>query len=171
MLIDGVPITPDLYAGRAPSFPGTDEILLTLPNDVSTGCRVSLQVVVNGQISNPSTLSIASGSDNACTAPGITTEQLARLDQGGKYTAGSLAVAGGVDVSASTRTRVDTAGAIFVSLNADGLTAGNPAPPVKIPNNSCVVTRHLVVVPTVIPKLRPSRFSAPERWCSTDPTS
>ena len=148
VLIDGVPISPDLYAGRAPAFPGTDEILLTLPNNISTGCLLSLQVSVNGQLSNLTTVSIASGSENACTAPGITTDQLAKLDQGGTFTVGTMAIAGGVDVTGSTSIRVDTASVIFVALNADDLNAGTSAAPTKVPDNSCIVTRQIITVPT-----------------------
>lgn len=154
VLIDGVAISPDLYAGRAPTLPGADEIILTLPANVSTGCLLALQVSVNGELSNSTTISIAAGSESACSAPGITADQLSRLDQGGKFTVGVLSIAGGIDINTSssgisTAIRVDTASATFVALNSDQLTAGAlgpSAPPVA--NNSCVVTRGIMSVPT-----------------------
>src|SRR5207344_158384 len=60
VLIDGVPFKPDLYAGRAPTLPGADEIILTLPANVSVGCLLTLQVSVNGQLSILTNISIAS---------------------------------------------------------------------------------------------------------------
>ena len=153
VLINGVPIQPDLYGGRAPTLPGADEIILTLPTDVATGCLLTLQVSVNGQLSNPTNISIASGSDSACIAPGITTEQLARLDQGGDFKVGTLALAGGTDTSGNTSIRVDTAGAIFVALNTDELTAATPGTTTPVPNNSCVVTRQTLTVATTGPPL------------------
>jgi uncharacterized protein (TIGR03437 family) len=158
VLIDGVAIKPDLYAGRAPTLPGADEIILTLPANVSTGCLLTLQVSVNGQLSNPTNISIAAGNDTACTAPGITTAQLARLDQGGDFKVGTLALAGGVDTSGNTSIRVDTAGAIFVSVNTGELTGVTPAPTTPVPNNSCVVTRQILTVTiptTVLPEFSP----------------
>ena len=152
VLIDGVAIKPDLYAGRAPTLPGADEIILTLPANVSTGCLLTLQVSVNGQLSNLTNIAVARGNDTACTAPGITAEQLARLDQGGDFKVGTLALAGGVDTSGNTSIRVDTAGAIFVSVNTGELTGVTPEPTAPAPNNSCVVTRQIltVTIPTTV---------------------
>jgi hypothetical protein len=99
VLLDGFPIKPDLYAGRAPVLPGADEIILTLPANVATGCFSTLQVNVNGQLSNLTNISIAAGSESACTAPGFTTEQLARLDQGDDFKMGSLMLSAGTDTS------------------------------------------------------------------------
>jgi hypothetical protein len=59
-----------------------------------------------------------------------------------------MALAGGVDVSGKTNIRVDTASAIFVSLNPDQLSAGTAASPTKIPNNSCVATHQIITVST-----------------------
>ena len=131
VVIDGAAFSPDLYAGRAPALPGADEIVMTLPPNVSTGCLLSLQISVNGQLSNSTTISIAAGSDNACTAPGITTAQLARLDQGGNFSVGVMTLSGSVDTRTSAQgvtssTRQDEASATFLSLNADQLNAGVP---------------------------------------------
>ena len=63
VLINGVAYTPDLYGGRAPTLPGADEIIMTLPVGVAVSCLDLLQISVNGQLSNPTTISIAAGSD------------------------------------------------------------------------------------------------------------
>ena len=153
VIIDGVAFKPDLYAGRAPSLPGADEIVMTLPAGVSTGCLLSLQVSVNGQLSNVTMVSIAPGSDAACSAPGITTAQLAKLDQGGTFTVGTLSLSGSVDTRTSrqgvtTKTRLDEASAIFVALKADDLTPAALGTSTTPQNNACTVTRQIIGIPT-----------------------
>ena len=92
VLVGGQSITPDIYAGRAPSLPGTDEIILTLPSNVPTGCTVSLQVSVAGQLSNPATIAIAPSGAAACVSPVYSQDVLTRLDQGGSISTGAFAL-------------------------------------------------------------------------------
>jgi uncharacterized protein (TIGR03437 family) len=148
VLINGVAYAPDLYGGRAPTLPGADEIIMTLPADVTVSCLDSLQISVNGQLSNSTTISIAAGSDSACSAPGISTATLSNLDQGGNFTVGTLALAAGSDANNGPSIRVDVASEEFLSVNADGLNAGTGAAPVIVPNNSCVVARQTFAQPT-----------------------
>jgi uncharacterized protein (TIGR03437 family) len=102
VLVGGQPITPD-YAGRAPSFPGEDQINLTLPSNVATGCTVSLQVSVAGQLSNPATIAIAAPGSSACVSPVYSQDVLTRLDQGGTISTGVFALT-------SLTTRISIAG-------------------------------------------------------------
>ncbi len=150
VLINGVAYAPDLYGGRAPTLPGADEIIMTLPPGVALSCLDSLQIGVNGQLSNSTTISVASGGETACTAPGITTATLAKLDEGGDFTVGTISLAGGSSANNGPSIRVDAASVEFVGLNADALNAAAPASaaPVTVPNNSCVATRQIVTVPT-----------------------
>jgi uncharacterized protein (TIGR03437 family) len=148
VLINGVAYTPDLYGGRAPSLPGADEIVMTLPAGVNVSCVDSLQISVNGQLSNSTTISIAAGSDTACIAPGISTATLANLDQGGNFTFGTISLAAGSDANNGPSIRVDVASVEFISLNADGLNAGTAGSSTTVPNNSCVATRQTIVTPT-----------------------
>ena len=46
------------YAGRAPGLAGVDQIDFQLPSNVTLGCYVPLQVVVNGNASNTVTMAI-----------------------------------------------------------------------------------------------------------------
>src|SRR4051794_11783860 len=92
VLVNGTTITPDIYAGRAPGLAGTDEIIFTLPAGVVTGCTASVQVSVDGQLSNTLTMSIASAGADACSSTQYTKDTLTRLDQGGALTAGSFAL-------------------------------------------------------------------------------
>ena len=155
VVIGGVAYKPDLYAGRAPSLPGADEIVMALPANVATGCLLSLQVSVNGQLSNPTLVSIAQGSDATCTTPGLTTEQLSRLDQGGKFNVGTISLSGSVDTHTNnqqrtTVSRLDEASAVFVSLSADGLTPATIGQSTTPPANGCTVVRQILspAIPT-----------------------
>jgi uncharacterized protein (TIGR03437 family) len=84
---------PALYAGRTPSAAGLDQINFTLPSNVTTGCTVSLQVSVNGQLSNSTFISIAPNSGaNACVQPGYTTQQLQDFDNGKVIYSGGFSI-------------------------------------------------------------------------------
>ena len=148
VLINGIAYTPDLYGGRAPSLPGADEIIMTLPAGVAVSCQDLLQISVNGQLSNATSISIAAGSDSACSAPGISTATLANLDQGGNYTFGTVTLAAGSSANNGPSIRVDAASQEFVALDADGLSTGTGSTAVVIPNNTCVVARQIVTVAT-----------------------
>ncbi|HEY1337882.1 MAG TPA: hypothetical protein VGF59_10255 [Bryobacteraceae bacterium] len=159
--IDGKEYKPDLYAGRAPSLPGADEIVMTLPADVSTGCMLTMQVSVNGQLSNESLLSIAPGANAVCTEPGFSTEILTKLDQGGKFNVGALSLGGSLSTSTSrqgvtTKLRLDDAGAFFVSLNPDEITPASIGQTTAPLTSGCTVTRRILVQttpgPVVIPQ-------------------
>lgn len=92
VIVGGRSIKP-LYAGRAPGLAGADQINFQLPGDITTGCTVSFQVSVNGQLSNPSFIAIAPDSgSNACVLPGYTSAQLSKLDQGGTITVGGFGI-------------------------------------------------------------------------------
>jgi uncharacterized protein (TIGR03437 family) len=89
VLIGGEAVVP-LYAGRAPGYAGLDQINLQLPADVSTGCTVTMQVSVNGQLSNAATISIAPMGGDVCSPAPVSNDILSRLDQGGTLTLGSF---------------------------------------------------------------------------------
>jgi uncharacterized protein (TIGR03437 family) len=89
VLVGGTAITP-AYAGVS-GYPGLDQINFTLPANGATGCAVSLQIMVGSVTSIATTISIApTPSATACVSPGLTTQQLEQLDQGGTYTAGDF---------------------------------------------------------------------------------
>jgi uncharacterized protein (TIGR03437 family) len=88
-VVGGVNI-PVLFAGRA-GYAGEDQINFQLPANVPTGCTVSFQLSVNGNLSPATTLSIApTASAPACVLPGYTTSQLQALDNGGTITVGGF---------------------------------------------------------------------------------
>lgn len=90
VIVGGMNIAPQ-YAGRAPGLAGTDQINFQLPSNVPTGCTVSFQISVNGNLSNPSFIAIApDANSSACVLPGFTTTQLQNFDNGGTYTVGSF---------------------------------------------------------------------------------
>ena len=90
VIVGGVTIKP-LYAGRAPGLAGADQINFQLPANIPTGCTVSFQVSVNGQLSNSTYIAIAQDAGStACTLPGFTTQQLQNFDNGATFTVGSF---------------------------------------------------------------------------------
>ncbi|HEY7391373.1 MAG TPA: hypothetical protein VH640_22855, partial [Bryobacteraceae bacterium] len=88
VIVGGTVITP-AYAGPS-AYPGLDQINFTLPTSVSTGCAVSVQIAVGSAQSAVTSLSIAPSGSNSCVYPGLTTQQLQQLDQGGTYTIGGF---------------------------------------------------------------------------------
>jgi len=92
VIVGGVSITP-LYAGRAPGLAGADQINFQLPANVPTGCIVSFQVSVNGQLSNPSFIAIAPDANSStCVQPGFTASQLQQFDSGTSFTVGAFSL-------------------------------------------------------------------------------
>ena len=90
-IVGGVSI-PVVFAGLN-GYAGEDQINFTLPANVPTGCAVSLQISVNGVLSAPTSIAIAtSAGDTACVQPGYTTQQLQSLDQGGTINAGGFSL-------------------------------------------------------------------------------
>ena len=90
-IVGGVSI-PVVFAGLN-GYAGEDQINFTLPANVPTGCAVSLQISVNGVLSAPTSIAIAtSASDTACVQPGYTTQQLQSLDQGGTINSGGFSL-------------------------------------------------------------------------------
>jgi uncharacterized protein (TIGR03437 family) len=57
VLLGNLTISPS-YAGRAPGLAGVDQVDFQLPSNVTLGCYVPLQVVVNGNASNTVTMAI-----------------------------------------------------------------------------------------------------------------
>jgi len=107
-IVGGMTI-PVAYAGRA-GYAGEDQVNFTLPANVPTGCAVSLQISVNGNLSNSTFISVAPNTGaSACVAPNFTTTQLQALDNGGSFTVGSLVI------SSSTETVSGTSGT-FASI-------------------------------------------------------
>jgi len=91
-IVGGMTINVD-YAGLA-GYPGEDQLNFTLPDNVPTGCAVTLQFSVNGKLTPPTAISIAPDkSSSVCVVPGYTTAQLQKLDQGGTITSGVFSIA------------------------------------------------------------------------------
>ncbi len=91
-IVGGVTI-PAAYAGAVAGFAAFDQINIALPNTIPTGCTVPVQLSVNGVLSAPATISIASSaSPTACIQPGFTQSQLQSLDNGGTITSGGFSL-------------------------------------------------------------------------------
>jgi uncharacterized protein (TIGR03437 family) len=109
-----------LYAGRAPQFPGEDQINIQLPPDVPQGCYTPGVIVVDGIPSNDFVISTAQAGSNSCAHPmGLTPASEAMVDAGGSVNIGAFAaVRGSIGVNTS-----EGLGGLFTSVNAAGLFA------------------------------------------------
>ena len=143
------------YAGRAPQFPGEDQINLQLPADVPMGCYTPAEVTVNNQPSNSFVLSTAAPGASFCAHPlGLGQEALARLDGGGTANIGVFQLLRAVLFGL----QAEGAGGIFLKANADQVYKTYLRIPVAFgsisypaPLNGCVVYDDLL----------PSGFSVP----------
>jgi len=125
VVVGGVEVSP-VYAGRSNVFPGLDNIVFQLPANVPAGCSVPLEVRIAGQLSNLTTIAIASnGNADACDSQ-FTPDALARLDAGGTVTAGFFNLTGFVTnltvQGQSLAVRVEGATGTFARFDADTLT-------------------------------------------------
>jgi uncharacterized protein (TIGR03437 family) len=91
--VGGMNLTPS-YAGRAPGLTGVDQVNFTLPANVSTGCEIQVQLIVNGTASLSTTfMAIAADANStSCIQSGFTTSQLSNFDQGAVVTQGSFLI-------------------------------------------------------------------------------
>ena len=106
------------FAGHAPGQPGLDQINLTLPGDVFTGCYVPVTLHAGSRSSSAVTISTAA-EDGACTHPlELSATQLAVLDKGGAITAGSINLTRSYQVSGEGVTRNEAAFADFHARSA-----------------------------------------------------
>jgi len=138
-IVGGVSI-PVTFAGLS-GYAADDQINFTLPNNVPTGCAVSLQISVNGVLSAPVSISIApSASANACVQPGYTTAQLTLLDEGGTINTGSFALSQITESvpSLGSFTSADIDGS-FSQLTGFQLAAAGTGTVTEITSGSCVV--------------------------------
>jgi uncharacterized protein (TIGR03437 family) len=146
-IVGGVSI-PVAYAGRA-GWAGEDQINFTLPNNVPTGCAVTLQISVKGVLGAPVSISIApSAGATACVQPGYTTQQLQSLDQGGTITSGGFTLDHGVTTAPSSATTDFIAG-VFSQTSGYQLSSSGTQNAIVATSGSCVVTRVTSTTSTV----------------------
>jgi uncharacterized protein (TIGR03437 family) len=116
VMVGGMTVKPS-FAGRAPGFAGLDQINMTLPSNVPTGCAVSFQISVNGTLSNSTFIAIApDANSSACVMPGFTSQQLQNFDNGGTYAVGSFALSSVSESVAGFSGKFDSASGAFVQF-------------------------------------------------------
>jgi uncharacterized protein (TIGR03437 family) len=119
------------YRGRS-QFPGVDQVVLTIPSGVPTGCYVSLAIVSGSVVSNWTTIPIAA-SGRACSDP--VTAPATSLN--GTLRVGSLILSQTTTITPQATSTLSTAGGVFLSetLTNFSSTAGTNA----VSIGSCVV--------------------------------
>jgi uncharacterized protein (TIGR03437 family) len=138
-IVGGVSI-PVVFAGLN-GYAGEDQINFTLPANVPTGCAISLQISVNGVLSAPTSIAIAtSASPTACVQPGYTTQQLQSLDQGGTINAGSFSLSQATETVASLGTFISAdIGGAFSQITGFQLAAAGTSTVSVTTSGSCMV--------------------------------
>lgn len=98
VIVGGSLIAQPLYAGRAPGFPGVDQINFALPAGIE-GCYVSVAVRVNGVISNHGTIAV--NADGRYCDDVFTPEQLQLAEQQGSLRVGAVTLVTGAGLEPS----------------------------------------------------------------------
>jgi uncharacterized protein (TIGR03437 family) len=132
-----------LYAGRAPQFPGEDQINIQLPSDTPLGCYTPAVIAVNGIPSNDFVLSTGQTGRNSCVHPmGLLPEAEAAIDADGTLNVGAFSGALGT-IEALSQEGVT---GFFANTGRDGLYATYAqllsnfhVPPYAVPAGECVV--------------------------------
>lgn len=112
-----------LYAGRAPQFPGEDQINIQLPQNVPLGCYTPAVVTVNGIPSNDFVISTGSALGSCMHPFGLSAQAEAALDsQGAASLVASSTATANVGVFDAVRGAVppivaEGAGGLFESAN------------------------------------------------------
>ncbi len=124
------------YRGRS-QFPGVDQVVLTIPSNVPTGCYVSLAIVSGTIVSNSVTIPIA-GSGRTCSDSnsGLTSDIIQGLSGKTTIKEGILTVSQSTTITGGTTRTDNSVGGIFQSVTGFSSSAG--AGQVSI--GSCLVT-------------------------------
>jgi len=146
-IVGGMSIPVD-YAGLA-GYPGEDQINFTLPANVPTGCAVTLQISVNGNLSPATSISIAPDRNaSACVIPNYTTAQLQKLDQGGTITTGGFSITQysipNPTSSGPATLKSDLIGGEFAQITAFQLSSAAQGNVNYIQQGSCVLVQSTV---------------------------
>lgn len=136
------------YRGRS-QFPGVDQVVLTIPGSVPTGCYVSLAIVSGNIVSNSVTIPIAaSGRTCSDSNSGLTPDLIQGLS--GKTTVkfGALTVAQVTSISAGKTSTDGIVGGSFFSVpNSGNSSAGSG----QVSIGSCLVNTPTTSSSTTIP--------------------
>lgn len=92
VIVGGRRITP-VYAGASAGYPGLWQINFVLPADITPDCYTPVQVIAGGESGNLATIPIAAPGANVCSDPTLPASVLAKLDAGGDFHLGALAIA------------------------------------------------------------------------------
>ena len=90
--VGGVTVQPD-YVGRSPGAPGLDQVNFKLPANVAKSCFDDVVVSWSDpSFSNHVSIAVANPGDTACQYPGVTVDQMHKLDTGGFLSIGEVAL-------------------------------------------------------------------------------
>jgi uncharacterized protein (TIGR03437 family) len=120
------------YRGRS-QYPGVDQVVLTIPGNVPTGCNVSVAVVSGNIVSNSVTIPITATGRTCTDTNGIGTSGL----NGQTVREGFLAISRSNSIQNGASTVTNTVGGSFFSITNFGSTGG------AVSSGSCLFTNSL----------------------------
>jgi uncharacterized protein (TIGR03437 family) len=127
------------YRGRS-QFPGVDQVVLTIPGNVPTGCYVSLYIVSGNIVSNSTTIPIAaSGRTCSDSNTGLTPDLIQSLSGKTTIREGILAVSQSTSIAASGTTTNNSVAGIFQSVSGIGGSQGIN----QVSVGSCLISNNL----------------------------
>ncbi len=95
---------PVAYRGRSGCCIGEDQIVITVPDNVATGCAVPLAIQIGNFISNHVVVAVANGSRTCTPAnPGLTRDNVVQLSGNGPVTYGSFELIATTTIQASRK--------------------------------------------------------------------
>jgi uncharacterized protein (TIGR03437 family) len=127
------------YRGRS-QFPGVDQVVLTIPGSVPTGCYVSLAIVSGNNVSNSVTIPIAaSGRTCSDSSTGLTPDVIQGLSGKTTIKQGILTVSQSTSITGTGTSTTGAVGGFFQSVTGFASSAG--ANQVSI--GSCLISNSL----------------------------
>ncbi len=112
-----------LYRGRS-QFPGVDQVVLTIPNNVPTGCNVSLAIVTGSIVSNSVTIPVAASGRTCSDVNGFPTGVLSGLAGKNSVKEGVLAVSQSTSIDGANSQTTNAVVGIFQNTNAFNTASG-----------------------------------------------
>jgi uncharacterized protein (TIGR03437 family) len=113
------------YRGRSGCCSGLDQIVAQVPQGVE-GCYVPVVIVINGVVSNSTTIPIVSGNGNVCSdTNGLSSSDWTTLLGKGNFSLGSISISRSTvqtaavgNIVPASKTTIETGAATFVSYNS-----------------------------------------------------
>jgi uncharacterized protein (TIGR03437 family) len=130
------------YRGRS-QYPGVDQVVVTIPGNVSVGCNVAVAIVSGNIVSNSVTIPIAATGRTCSDSNTFPTDVLAGLNGKTSVKEGVLSVSQTTTISNGTSTATNSVGGTFFNTNSFAVSGGT------VSVGSCLVSNSLQTVAVI----------------------